>query len=125
MSNEHPLEERLLEAYENMVERMLAALEAGKDGVKTLNEAIKHAGETAVELDELSHDEVEKVSYYLKRDIEDAGKSMESQGHELADWLHMDMELIEHKLFDLFSSAGNPTLLAHLKLGLEARSKQE
>lgn len=122
MSEKNHLTDKLISAYNTMAERASAALEHAKEGVDNINEAVDHAVETAVELDEMTRDEAERVAYYLKRDLHDAGEHASHEEHELADWFHMDMELIEASLLDLINKAADPTTLAQLKLKLDAQA---
>jgi hypothetical protein len=124
MSEKNQLTDKLIDAYNAMAERASATLEHAKEGVDNINEAVDQAVETAVELDEMSRDEAERVALYLKRDLHDAGEHASREGHELADWFHMDMELIEASLLDLVSRAADPTTLDQLRFQLENQARQ-
>lgn len=100
--------QKLAHAYTKMLERIKHAA--------VLEKAIESARKTAVELGELTQDEAEKVSMYLKRDLEDAGKYLAATGKELADWLAFDWRLIEERTWETFSAAADKTTLEWLAL---------
>lgn len=107
--------QRLEHAYDTMVTRVQASLERAGNGIETLQQALASARDTAVELGELSRDEAERVAMWVRRDLHDAGDYLSRTGHELSDWLHMDLELIEHALLDLIGKAADRTQLDLLK----------
>ena len=81
-----PATDKLVQAYHRMMERVHQAFEeAEKSTLPTLKNSVEKARETAVELEELTQDEAEKVAYYLKRDVQDAGRHLSKTSHELAD----------------------------------------
>jgi NAD-specific glutamate dehydrogenase/predicted RNA-binding Zn-ribbon protein involved in translation (DUF1610 family) len=117
--------EKLERAYDTMLERVQAMMETAKGGGETLQQALKEARDKAVELDELTRDEAQKVSSWVQRDLQDAGNYLSKTRHELADWFHMDMELIEYSLLDLFSKAADQTKLQLLQLEEQAKHVDE
>ncbi|MCV6636968.1 zinc ribbon-containing protein [Candidatus Albibeggiatoa sp. nov. NOAA] len=97
--------DKLLSAYEQMLTRV-------KDSSKTshtLSERIDRAKEKALEFEELTREEAEKLAYYVKRDLHDAAHTIVETEHELADWLRFDLELLEERFIDLFSVMEDPT----------------
>ena len=109
----NPAADKLVQAYHRMMER---AHQAFQDADMTLRESVDKARRTSVELEELTHDEAEKVAYYLKRDIQDAGRHLEESSHELADWLRFDIDRIEDQLLELFSRVADHTRLEWMEL---------
>lgn len=107
--------QRLEHAYDTMAARVQASLERAGNGIDTLQKALASARETAVELGELTRDEADLVAAWVRRDLHDAGDYLSRTGHELGDWLHMDLELIEHALLDLIAKAADRTQLDMLK----------
>ena len=106
----NPATDKLVEAYHRMMERVHQAFEETESrALPTLKNSVDKARETAVELEELTHDEAEKVAYYLKRDVQDAGHHLSETGHELADWLRFDIDRIEDRLLALFSQIADRT----------------
>ena len=67
-------------------------------------------------LEELTQEEADKVSYYLKRDVHDAGKHLAESSHELADWLRFDIDQIEDRLLDIFGRVADRTKIEWMEL---------
>jgi len=110
-------EEKLIHGYNRMMERVKGAME--KIGEKTaprLRQAIEQAKEKAVELEELTEEEAERIGEYLRRDIESAADYLASEKvQELKDWLRIDAQLIEQQLLDMFLSVADQTKLDMLQ----------
>lgn len=107
------LNQKLVRAYNRMMERVKEALHQakGKTGPK-LQQAIDKAQDKAVELGELTREEAEKIGDYLRRDLSDAADFLAGQEKsELAEWLRFDINLIEAELLDLFFSAADQAKL--------------
>lgn len=112
--------DRLVQAYNRMMERVRHALEeAESKTLPSIRHSIDTARDTAVELEELTRDEAEKVAYYLKRDMQDAGRHLSESSHELADWLRFDIDRIEDQLLELFGRVADRTRLEWLELQQE------
>lgn len=116
MTDELSTREKWLRAYDDMMVRVKTAFEEAEEStLPVLRKYIHKAKDTAVELEELSKDEAEKVSMYLQRDIEDAGKHLAETGHELGDWLRFDVNQIEDRLLDTFLRVADHTRLEMLQ----------
>lgn len=112
-----PNAERHTGAYNRMLERVRSFLEGGpQDERPALQRGIDAAKDTAVELGELTRDEAERIGYFLKRDLEDASRYLADSGHELADWLQIDVGLIEGKILEWFADAADRTALDWVRL---------
>ncbi|NIA01390.1 MAG: hypothetical protein GWP13_01260 [Planctomycetia bacterium] len=110
------------EAYEKMFERAAERFhEAGEKSGPLLHKLIDEAKDKAVELKELSEEDAEKLSTYLKRDLSDAASYLSETGHELSDWLGFETTLVESAIFDLLLKAADPTTLALLKIKEDAQ----
>jgi hypothetical protein len=109
--------DKLVQAYHRMMERVRHTVdEAENTTLPTIRQSIEKARDTAVELEELTHDEAEKVAYYLKRDVQDAGKHLSESSRELAGWLRFDIGQIEDHLLDVFGRVADRTRLEWLEL---------
>lgn len=98
------------EAYERMLQRAMQDVhKAGEKTGPALHKLIDTARDKAVELEELSREEAERVSTYLKRDLVDAGEFLAETGEELKQWLGMETRLIENQLLELFMRAADRT----------------
>ena len=110
-SDSHPTD-RLVAAYNRMMERMKSAIEeAGEQALPTLEENLRKAQEKAVELGELTREEAEKIAGYIKRDMEDAARYLEESGSELREWFRVDLELIEDRLLEMMMAVADRTQL--------------
>ena len=110
------------EAYERMLERAMAdARKAGEHTAPALHRLIDTARDKAIELEELSREEAERIAAYLKRDLTDAGEFLADTGDELKHWLGFETRLIENQLLDLFMSAADKTTVELLDLKEQAR----
>jgi len=113
----NPAADKLVQAYNRMMERVRHTLEEAENKtLPTIRHSVEKARETAVELEELSHDEAEKIAYYLKRDLQDAGRHLAETSHELADWLRFDIDSIEERLFEIFSRVADRTRVEWVEL---------
>lgn len=112
--------QRLIHAYNRMMERVKARMEelekTEQETLPRLRQGIEYAVEKAVELGELTREEAHLVGDYVRRDLEDAGYYMAQSGEDLRTWLRFDLELIEDRLLELFSSAADKTRLEILNL---------
>lgn len=101
-------ENRLVRAYDQMMERVKVHLEelehAERAAFPRLSASIEHAAEKAIELGELTREEALLIGGYLKRDLQDAGHYLTVTGRDLHDWMRFDLQLIEDRLLDIFQS---------------------
>jgi hypothetical protein len=110
--------EKMVSAYETMLERINEV--SGKAG-PLLKNSIEHARETAVELGELSREEAEKIGSYIERDMKDAADFLVETGQDFKEWFKFDVQLIEAKLFDMFSSVADQTSIELRELAERAK----
>ena len=120
-------DERLVHAYNQMMVRTRALLQANHDKTLAgLQRSIDAAKAEAVAQGELSQNEAERLGNYLRRDLEDAGHYLAHSGDEdLSGWFHFDVQLIETQLLDMFTAAADQTKLAYLQLAERARHAAE
>ena len=112
-----PASDKLVQAYNRMMERIRQALEeAESKTLPSIRHSVDKARKTAEELEELTQEEAEKVSYYLKRDVQDAGRHLAETSHELGDWLRFDIDRIEDRLLEIFSLVADRTKIEWLEL---------
>lgn len=120
----HSTTEKFITAYNDMMERVKTGIEmVESDVAPRLHSAIDKAQGLAMELDELTHEEAEKIGNYLKRDIEDAADYLTGpEGQELHDWLRFDLQQVESQVFASFLSVADQTKLDLMKLEQQAAS---
>lgn len=114
----HDPDQHAVAAYDRMMARVRAALE---EAGPNLRQGVEKAAKVAEQLGELSRDEAEKIAAYLQRDMHDAGEYLATTGSDLKSWFRFDVELIEDRLLDLFSSVADRTRLELLQLEEQAR----
>ena len=115
--------EGMSEAYEKLLKlsmKEFKLLEA-KTG-PLLHKLIDKTSETLSELDELTKEEAEKVSIYLKRDLKEAASYMAETGEDFQKWLSIDADIIENYLYDHFKQAADQTTVELAKLKAEAEN---
>ncbi len=114
--------DKLVQGYNRMMERAREAIEqAESKAMPVLRESIEKARHTAVELEELSHDEAQKIADWLKRDLQDAGSHLAETRKGLADWLRFDLDLVEDSLLDLLKQVADPALVELTQLREELK----
>ena len=75
----------------------------------TLAQWLDKARHTAVDVKDFSQLELEKTRYYIERDLQDMLQHARESERDLADWLRIDLSLVEGRLLDLFTSVADPT----------------
>ncbi len=102
--------ERLVGAYERMLERVDEMLDqAEKRTLPTLKRSIEQAREKAVELNELTREEAERIGEFLERDMHAAADYLSETGEEFRNWFSFDLELIENRLLEMFANVADRT----------------
>lgn len=113
---EEPLEV-LAKAYETMHERVAEKLHKVKQQTgPVLHGFIDEAKDKAVELDELTEHDAEKLALWLKRDLDDAISHIAETGDELKDWLGFETTLIESALLYMLLETADKTTVELLRL---------
>lgn len=111
---------RLVRAYRHMLDKAREFLEAEKR--PSLSEAIEHAREHTTEFGELTREEAEQVSRYVRRDLHDAGEYLTRTGRELREWAQIDLAMVEQGLLDMFLRAADRTRLEFEAFGRELKA---
>lgn len=127
MSKKDPLHhdpiDVLGEAYEALLERSIEEAEKAKSpGSPAFHNFIDATKDTVAEVQELSREEMDQVSVYLKRDLQDAAVSLSKSKDELSGWLGFERDRVEDALFDRFLKAADQTTLNLLELQYEAEA---
>lgn len=125
MNPEQQQNERRVHGYNRMMERVKTAFGGDSNTAMGLAEALAKAKDKAVEAGELTREEADQVSEFLKRDLQDAGHFLADSHNELADWLHFDLELIEDKLAELLQGVADRTRVDLALLAEHARHADE
>ena len=108
-SKQDPVD-RLVTAYEDMLQRVHeAAVTAESKTVPWLREALANARERAVELDELTREEADRISRYVERDLRDAAGFLAETGQEFRDWVSFDWRLMQDRMLEMFAGMADQT----------------
>ena len=109
---------RFVQAYNQMLERVRHGLEGPDketpDRDSGFHRVLSSAVEKAVELEELTREEADRIAEYLVRDVKDASRFMADTGEEFRDWLRFDVDLVEDRMLDLFSRIADKTTLQQM-----------
>lgn len=101
---------KLEEVYEHMLEVAKEfVMNTRENSGPVIKDALKEAKQKASEISELTSEEIEKLSTYIEKDLTEAAGFMQQQEKELADWLKLDILLIEKYLLEKFSSLADRT----------------
>jgi hypothetical protein len=102
--------DRMVSAYEDMLQRVHEAADtAEQKTLPWLREALADAREKAVEFQELTREEADKVSRYVERDLQDAAGFLAETGQELRDWFAFDWQLMQNRMLDMFAGMADQT----------------
>jgi hypothetical protein len=100
---------RLINAYNQMMEVMQNAFEKSGPSDLSLQKALNLAKQQAAQSGQISTEEAHEISEYIKRDINDAAEYMMDAKAEFYEWLMLDIEIIERKVMELFLSVASHT----------------
>lgn len=105
---------KFIQAYNNMIKHLHDAL---SDTSKTISHGLDVAKEKTSELGGLSQEEINKVSDYVKRDVENAAHNLtDDSADSLSEWLKFDIELLENFALDAFLDVADKTRIELAKL---------
>jgi hypothetical protein len=115
--------ERLAKAYDKMLHEVHEALESARENtLPGLKDYLADAREKMIELGELSREEAEKVSTYVERDMKDAASYLLETGEQLSAWWRFDVQQVEERMLEMFTSVADQTKLELAKLAQRANS---
>lgn len=102
--------DKQLRAYEQMLNHARELLADAKQGLTPgLEKILEASKEKASELGELSVEELDKISNYLRRDLYDIANFLAEDRGELRDWLRFDIEQVEERILESLSLLADPT----------------
>ncbi len=106
---------KLVSAYLDLMNHLYETMD---DTLHSFAEALEISKEKTAKNSDLTSAELDKVSEFVKRDIEHAahGLSTEEDKDSLSEWFKFDIELIENFALDAFLSLADKTRLELAKL---------
>ncbi len=109
-------------AYETMYERVAESLKNVKEHTgPVLHKFIEEARDKAVTLDELTEEDAEKLTVWLKRDLDDAIDHLAETDDELKDWLGFETTVIESAFLHMLLDTADQTTLELLRMKENAK----
>ena len=112
-------ENKFITAYNNMVKHLHEALGGAS---KNIAHGLDVAKEKTSEVGGLTQEEINKVSDFVKRDVEDAAHALTDSGDEsLSEWLKFDIEMLENFALDAFMNVADKTRVELAELEQLAR----
>lgn len=118
---ENDLRHKLEQAYEHMLEVAREfVVNARENSGPVIRDALQEARQKAADLGELTTEEIDRLSGYIEKDLTEAANFMEEQERELADWLRLDLLVVEKYLLEKFTSLADRTRIELEQLSLEA-----
>jgi len=107
--------------YEKMYERVAENLHSAKEQTgPLLHKLIDEARDKAVELEEVAEEDANKISEWLKRDLDDAIHYLSETDYKLKDWLGFETTLIESALIYMLLETADKTTVELLKMKRDA-----
>ncbi|MGZ8153000.1 MAG: zinc ribbon-containing protein [Methylococcaceae bacterium] len=106
---------KLINAYTDLMEHLYEVMD---DTLHSLADALDIAKEKISKSSELTTEELDKVSGFVKRDIEHAAQNLSEKEDKdsLSEWFKFDIELIENFTLDAFLSLADKTRVELAKL---------
>ena len=116
---------KALEAYDRMLEQVQSRLRTVQEtSMETLEEEINKAIEAEQELQEMTRDELSLLGAYLQRDLEHLLDFVGETGEGLAEWLQLDLSMLEQRLTERLLSVADQTLVDTLALRQKLESHE-
>ena len=104
-------------AYETLYEDIAKNFHDAENKTEPLfHKLVDEARNNIVKLKEISEQDAEKVTNWVKRDIADLANYLERTGYELKDWLGFEAKLIEKELLDSLLKAADRTTTKILEI---------
>ncbi len=104
--------DKLLQAFNHMVDEMHAAIEKAEETLApTLEEIINRTEATTKKLYALTQDEARALSEHIKRDFTHARRYMQTEGRDFRQWLNFDIKQVEDRFVDFLARAADKNWL--------------
>ncbi len=110
---------KLIKAYGELLQQLHATLD---ETLHSFAEALEISKHKTRESHGLTHEEANKLSDFVKRDVEHAAHQLDHQAdnESLKEWLKFDIEMIENFALDAFLSVADKTRIELAKLQQKA-----
>lgn len=102
--------DRATTAYDRILKRLLDDLEDAEiRSWDYLQERIEEAAKMELTAEEMTRDEMDLLTAYLKRDLKRLGYYAHETGEGIAAWLHFDLNILEQRMVDLLMGLADRT----------------
>ncbi len=104
-------------AYETMYEHAAANIHKVKDkSGPLLHELVDDAKDKVIKLEEVAEEDAEKISIWLKRDLEDVVHYLSEIDNEVKSWLGFETTLIKNEVIRLLLETADKTTVQLLRM---------
>jgi len=112
---------KFIDAFNDIITHLYETMD---DTLHSVAEALEISKEKTGKDSDLTQEELNQVSGYVKRDLETAahGLSEQEDSNKLSEWFKFDVELIENFTLDAFLSVADKTRIELAKLGELAKT---
>ena len=109
-------------AYETMYEHAAANIHKVKDkGGPLLHELVDEAKDKVIEIGEVAEEDAEKISTWLKRDLDHVVHNLSEADYAVKDWLGFETALIKSEIIRLLLETADKTTVELLRMKENAR----
>lgn len=106
-----------ISAYDRVVARLHKNLsDAEASSWEYLQEKIEEAVELELTAEEMTRDEMDLLTAYIKRDLKKLGFYAHETGEGIAAWLHFDLNILEGRMKQLFMGLADKTRIQQEEL---------
>jgi rubrerythrin len=104
-------------AYETMYEHVAENLHRAKDKTGPLiHQLVDDAKEKAKEIEEVTEEDAEKLTAWLKRDLDEVTSYLSETGYAVKDWLGFETSLIKNVMIRMMLEAADKTTVELLRM---------
>jgi len=113
-------DKKFIDAYDDLMGHLYELMD---DTIHSVADVLDAAKEKTSKLGGLTQEEINQVSEYLMRDIEDIASSTpaDSDKNSLSEWFKFDIELLENFALDAFTSIADKTRIELAKIERQAK----
>ncbi len=113
-------DKKFVNAYDDLMAQLYELMD---DTIHSVADALETAKENTSKLGGLTQEEINQISEYLMRDIEDiaTATSADNDKNSLSEWFNFDVELLENFALDTFTSLADKTRIELAKIEYQAK----
>ncbi|WP_210396398.1 zinc ribbon-containing protein [Motiliproteus sediminis] len=111
------LSESAVAAYDRIVERVYRSVEDLEEhSWPYIKDKIEEAAELELAAREMTREELDLLSAYVKRDISELGRIAHKTGESIAALLKFDLNALEQRVVDMFGLLADPATVDQMEL---------